>query len=133
MIELIQNAVKLNYQNRPDTNIMSPERYARDFKTIHLNVGRGSGKTSAIEALARPTDLLIVHNYNTAETLRSRNFICPINTIEGVLMSANTLRGRNVKKYHWVWIDEPNLCDNVVDINKIYETVEADLFIKLGE
>ena len=133
MIELIKHAVDLNYQNqnRQDTQ---PERYAREFKTIHLNVGRRSGKTTAIEALARPTDLLLFPNYHTMETLRSRHyFLCPINTIEGVLLSANTLHGRIIKKYNWVWIDEPSLCDDVVDINRIYETIDADLFILLGE
>jgi len=135
MIELIKHVVELNYRNRalhPD--YMSSVAYSREFKTIHLNIGRGAGKTTVIESLARPSDCLIVHNCRTMETLRRyRKFVCPINTIEGVILSANTLRGPIVKKYNWVWIDEPNLCDDMADINRIYEIIDADLFIMLGE
>ena len=142
MIELIRHSVKLNYNNRlnhlndcmnrPD--LITKTQHAREFKTIHINVGRRSGKTTAIESLARPTDLMIVHNYHTMKVLNGRNnFICPINTVSGVVLASNGLKGKIIKKYDWVWIDEPSLCDDAVDINEIYKTIDADLFILLGE
>ena len=139
MIELIKHAIKIHEDNLSKLDMyrlecsMGTENFQQEFKTIHLNIGRITGKSFAASMLARPQDLIITHN-----TARADSFIKQYpNTLAGVIPIRKLFpdRGRNTEHYiyDWVWIDEPSLCDDFYDINQVYTTIQANLFIKLGE
>lgn len=138
MIELIKHAIKLNSMNyemkQRQSTMMHQVAYAMDFKTIHLNVGRRTGKSTAMMTLARKSDLIVVHNEEVKRRLKHEypHCLATINSIHDVVLGSVGLRGNiPARTFDYVWIDEPNLCD--YDINLIYEHTRATLYIKLGE
>lgn len=138
MKHLILSAIELNLRLReinPETEkCFEMVRFAREMKTIHINVGRKSLKSSTIALLSRPSDLIIVHDQNAKHNFIHNSPCCcsTIKCIDEVVSSADTLRGRIVKKYDYVWIDEPELCEDHKDTNILYKVLSANLFIKLG-
>lgn len=66
--------VAANYDHRmhlhaSHEHMMSDEHFAREFKTLHFDIGRQVGKTSLILELARPSDMIVVHNRATQHRL----------------------------------------------------------------
>lgn len=139
MIELIRHAIAANLVSRQKLpeyveKSVGQNEFASDFKTIHLNVGRRTGKSTAIMTLARKSDLIVVHNEDSKRRLKYENPHClaTFNSIHDVVLGSIGLRGNiPARTFDYVWIDEPNLCD--YDINLIYEHTRANLYIKLGE
>lgn len=136
MIELIQHAIVIQQERIAELSFngleghLGQRAFNREFKTIHINIGRRVGKTFAIGSLAKLGDLIIVHNVGTKDRMihdypRCNAGICTISDlIENLSVT---------QKFDYIWIDEPNLCENYKDINSIYDILDANLFIKLGE
>lgn len=147
MIELIKHAIKIHEDNYNMSNygILPDYEFQKEFSTIHLNVGRRSGKTSSMMTLAKQGDLIIVHNFFAKERLRKdyRDNLATIKTIHELLR--DSCNGRvckcinQIQHFGYVWIDEPKLIFNSISHNDaydyymIYKLIRADLFIKLGE
>lgn len=108
--------------------IISSQTFNRDFKSIHINFGRRTGKTRTIAALSRLNDLVIVHNEN------SKNLFPPccaeVKTMSEVIRES---RRPGARAYDYVWVDEPAMCMRIVDSHESLYTLDAQLFIKLGE
>lgn len=76
--------------------------YVREFRTIHINMGRRIGKTHYILNHYREHDLIIVHDEQMKYHLNGCGVIATIKT-------PRELKG-DLRQYHWIWIDEPRLC-----------------------
>ena len=94
----------------------SPFIYAIDFCTIHINPGRGSGKSTFIELNAGGNDLVIAgsrFNFRGKNRIKSGAWtICPEATSLDTF--AKFLRGRRLDN---VYIDEPALVLKTWDIH----------------
>jgi len=137
MIELINAAITANLQQRVKNesrrSFLDPAIYARECKTVHINIGRQTGKTTAIAQLCRANDLIVFSNTNIADMFRhANNNVSRFATVVTINQLRNMFNTHNLC-FDYVWIDEPNMCENKVDTNLIYEYVAADLFVKLGE
>lgn len=136
MRELLDHAIQLNYLNRPLVKThLNPIEYAKEFKTIHINIGRRSGKTHLIMSTARENDLVIVSSYIHKMQLLEcfPYFLGTIQSMPEIILSAYGLRGK-VKPIvcDRVWIDEPALCEQYNNGSSIHERIDANLYIKLG-
>lgn len=145
MIELVQHTISFvesrNAKIDSVKDYLSKSHLNREFKTIHLNVGRCSGKTHTICTLARKDDLIVVANEAIKRRLISDYPYClaTIGTISEIIINLGSglyigIQSRGMDHYFpRVWIDEPYLCDDYKDINALYDLIDADLFIRLGE
>lgn len=132
---LIKFATDINFSNRSKwlyEEQMNPEVYAREFKTIHINTGRRSGKTSAIFALGGRRDLVIVHNKATEDRLKNDYpaFRGKISALSTFITSFEVVQ--RIENFDRVWIDEPSLVNQNHTLSEIYRKTVADLYIKLG-
>ena len=76
--------------------------YVREFRTVHISMGRRIGKTHYILNHYRHSDLIVVPN-ESAKVAYSRRGVC------APVLTPRELKG-DLSKYHWIWIDEPRLC-----------------------
>lgn len=76
--------------------------YVREFRTVHISMGRRIGKTEYILSHHREHDLLIVHNEQMKKD-------CYRYGVTADVLTPRELKG-DLSKYHWIWIDEPRLC-----------------------
>lgn len=142
MIELIKHAIASNLNNRQKLpeyaeKYVNQSQFVREFKTIHLSVGRRTGKSIAMVTLAREGDLIIVHNEETKRRLKYEypHCLATINSIYDVVLGSLGLRGPIPPRiFDYVWIDELHLCERSgYKIDHVYEKTRANLYIKLGE
>lgn len=139
MIELIKFAISANDQLRTrvpkdiETYLHILE-YSREYKTVHINIGRCTGKTHAIMTLSRKNDLVIAHTEQTkSHLLRTYpEFLGTIETISTIHRRVFD-RPNNRTSYDYVWIDEPRLIEKFGSIGDIYRYAHANIYIKLGE
>ena len=145
MIELIKSTIRLNdsiCRNGIAQKHLHPLAYMKEFRTIHINAGRQTGKTQAMLHLARPRDLIIVHNLDNADRLRSHNQNClaPIMSVRELIIFSQ----RQDIICDYVWLDEPEQCMkyqvysshsyfNTTLESLIYNKIKANLIIKLGQ
>lgn len=131
--KLINDVIKGNFATQQMFSHLKRElsivEFAREYKTVHINIGRQTGKTSTIMSMARPGDVVVVYNDVYVRQLLSEYNHVQICTVDDIIRS-QTSGGRFIKKYNYVWIDEPGLIEN---INYIYSYIDADIFIKIGE
>jgi len=121
--------------------IVGKEAFAREFKTLHLDLGRQVGKTTAIKELSRPNDLIIVHNRATIDcSYRGFDNVIAPHQLDNLIFSHRIgYTRRNPLRFGYVWIDEPLMCEKSMYsfgnslISLLTSEIEADLFIKLGE
>lgn len=125
MKQLIETLIRLNAENPYRRNIQHLSECAanQEYRAIHLDYGRVTGKTSAMLEMATDEDLIIVHNARTRDRLRQQTHTRVIAASEFDEMV------RPVKKYRYVWVDEPAGC--MPHIRQLY-ALTADLFILLG-
>jgi len=126
--------VAANYDHRmhlhaSHEHMMSDEHFAREFKTLHFDIGRQVGKTSLILELARPSDMIVVHNRATQHRLLQIRGACRASIVTPTEVEPYRIY-RNLGD-SYVWIDEPSVIGNAVDM--LYQRIRAGLFIKLGE
>lgn len=89
---------------------LGASNYLREFCTVHLNIGRCTGKTSFITSRATPEDAIITHNMATADYLRKQdNVWAKIFTAQSFTRYNDNLRGRILYEYSLeaVYVDEP--------------------------
>lgn len=137
MQDLIKLAVKKNFEARDKyehmQQTMSKVAYSREFKTVHIDIGRATGKTTAINDLVRPTDLVIVPNMGMQSHYES--WCVSALTLDTILLNERRFMGCS---YDYVWIDEPAMCNRVTRltcsdaISCIYDIIDANIFIKIG-
>ena len=105
-----------------------------ELSTITLNIGRGAGKTQAINELARPGDLIIC--MSQAEKRRIHNRCATVKTIREYLHTPRGCRP-DPTCFNRVWVDEPSMCfDYQHTLRDLYDNVslsEGGQFIILGE
>ena len=131
MKEIFDMMVALNFDNRnslhpSNINSMHPAEFAKEFKTIHMNMGRQTGKTSLMLDLARPTDLIIVPTMAMVDSLYHRSGTC-----RAQIVTFSSVFRRRFHNVGYAWVDEPSLYGK--DFNFLYSHIDAELFIKLGE
>lgn len=138
MIELINCVIRMHGElpkksGVPDFATYAPI-YNREYKTIHLNIGRQSGKTYSMMQLARRGDLIIVHNEDTRRRLIQNypNCLAEIITTGGIGRTYGyaTFAYRTQHSFDRVWVDEPSL-HNVRELHLVWE-LTSKLFILLG-
>lgn len=144
---LLEQAIEANksYKDSLSGNAiqsMAPTLYARSIATIHINIGRQSGKTTAIINNAKSGDIVIVDNtkirdyflFKFKESGRRGGVEL---TKDQILMPSMLLDLELSEKPLTVWIDEPGLIFSKIDRSHMYEALasgEADQrFIMLGE
>lgn len=128
--ELIKELAFLNINNRREglSRFMSPIQYKMECKTIRINPGRATGKTTAIKSLCRANDLIVVHN-EQAKSLYDSRFRGCCTSINNNWHEQRLFYGMN--DYGWIFIDEPSLMDKSY-LESFYDVFDADLFVMLG-
>jgi hypothetical protein len=125
MKQIIEQLIKLNAENPHRRNIqhLSPQEANQEYRTIRLDYGRATGKTSAILEMATDEDLIIVHNARERDRLLQQTEVAVIasSQFDQIL--------RPDGKYRYVWVNEPTAC--MAGIRGLY-ALTADLFILLG-
>ena len=145
MIEsMIDLAIELNKQNkewaisRNLDKITHPIHWMKEFCTIHLDIGRASGKTKYISNNATIDDVIFVSNGGNARMIREYNNVCNIFVIhfDGV---QNFMINNKIIQFEpkIVYVDEPNRTLNKNKKFDIYNYFSycknSPTFILLGE
>lgn len=147
MKNILDAMIAMNFElrrNHPDVSkFLNPHQYAAEYKTIHLDVGRQTGKTHLMCTNARPTDLIIVHNQMTLDNLKHQYPMCKA-TFATVSMidridypftgGYRSYPNYSEIFYDYIWIDEPELSRRMYNtVNIVNATIGSNLIIKLGK
>lgn len=115
--EIVQQAIAANVElraSRPEFQhrFYHPEHYAKECCTVHINIGRGVGKTEYIIKHARPWDAVVVHNETMRREMMRRSIQCEVFTAgELERESLGAIRSlRYNKPPRTVYVDEPRGC-----------------------
>ena len=99
LASIIDDAITLNWQhlNRPHvcgsiSDIMDPMTFAREFRTVKVDVGRQSGKTAYLANNAQVNDVIVVRDTRTAN--------CMTNVIE---FKAPIVSVYQLERYRLAW------------------------------
>lgn len=111
---------------------LSPAGYLREFCTVHVNIGRCTGKTSFIQFNATDNDFIIVPNLNIKDFYVSEGFLpTKVSTFR------HPIPGRPPEKVDVFYVDEPKFCfktqfelDNFYDVAAMYQ---AHTIVMVGE
>jgi len=131
--DVVLEAIHLNLANR--ANIGPPQAppymYMKEFGTVHINVGRQTGKTSFIKKFSESDDAVIVCNWSMARTFAWQNS-------SPTIICADSLSNFKNREFSTIWVDEPNLCfPTRMALNCLYETFATlnpkQMFVLLGE
>jgi hypothetical protein len=147
---LVDFAIAENKENREKKiqykDAMPKSHWLREFCTVHINCGRGTGKTEYITNELNAQDIVIVSNYGTKKIIEDgMNQRCD-NIFSSAAMKYRAsekdellylLQTIDIKR---IFIDEPAACErNDLDLYYFYDMVAAhnkstDLtFVLLGE
>lgn len=138
---LINLLINNNKEIRREKNkeFYSAAHYAREYCTIHLNIGRQSGKTTYIIENATKNDLIVVcnramHDYILDQSWHKQGRAPTLNIFVASAHIDNLL-GR---EFQTIYVDEPTHCFEKIKRMKLYEAtaskvVENQTFILLGE
>lgn len=136
--QIVDDAIAFSKQNRmlykehfgSIQETMHAAAFAREFCTVHLDMGRRTGKTTYIKQHAGPDDVTIVM---TAET-RRREFV----SVWGEVFAAHEVaddrfwmsrRGKSLgSPSNIVYIDEPELVQRRCSLDRIYQTFATGAF-----
>ena len=106
--------------------MMGAQNFAREFCTIHINIGRRTGKTEYIKRNATKTDVVVVASRQMREIYSGVNV--PVVSVDGIV---DWSKGR--RAVSTIYIDEPELMHKFVGI--IYESLFRNAnqtFVLLG-
>lgn len=136
MIELnsiLKQCIVLNRQMQQShphaTAHLSPLEYRREYKSICLDVGRQTGKTTTVVDFYKQGDLVIVHNVD-----RIRDFPPHVNTVSHSHFFDDISRRGKAKvdtEHNYIFIDEPYRMTSQ-NLATLYTTTDAALYIFLG-
>ena len=114
---IISLAIIANLKNRKRYSqvrwYMNPYLFLREFCSIHIDIGRATGKTQCIIEMARENDIVLVKDSfmkqsMIAKGIKSKHVFCSIKEMEIHVMGLNV---------EFVYIDEPYL---IQDVEKVY-------------
>ena len=108
---------------------MGSAGYVHEFRTIHVDMGRRVGKTRYIAKHSRYHDLIIVPSWDCAERMRGYP-----GTVK-VALELRDLPFLDLTKYHWIWVDEPSMCQHNYGRKDILSAAKVNgdtMIIKLG-
>jgi hypothetical protein len=96
--------------NQRDANIMGPKEFVRSYGTIHLNLGRQTGKSTLIRRYlaANPGSIVIV------AVERAKQYYMEHGTPENQIYVASDLDFYVRELSHipeYIFVDEPSLCN----------------------
>ena len=136
MFENIVNlAREYNYSNRSveAESCSDVVRYYSMYCTVHVNVGRGSGKTKYIVDNAEKNDVIFTFSQNSKKTFselsKTKNIFCDVRECVGL----------DLEDIDFVYVDEPKIClekyfYNIFDIYRLFRSTKKEItFILLGE
>ena len=103
-------------------------QYLKQFCTIHIDIGRGVGKTTYITENATTNDLVIVHSRNAGcDIFKKRTYL------GGILWGIDGMNEVTLCNVNFVYVDEPSLL--MIDLDDVYHlfAVHNPTFILLGK
>lgn len=136
--KLVDDAIEFSKNNRRCYGGISLELLAKQICTVHINLGRGTGKSSYIHQRSSKNDLIVVPNYHKKEEMLKRG---NSSTILTPMEIERTLRG-NALLFDNIWIDEPKMCfsrnieDRIISLSHLYFLCAKNVdqtYILLGE
>lgn len=123
--DAIDSLISISIENRKSIENLDqlndsiyPSIFAREFKTVHCNIGRRTGKSRYIAERASPSDIIICHNEIIKRELYSNS--------KAQVITAGFLRDKLLSKT-WIpnrkdiYVDEPFLCIGVLSPYSINE------------
>ena len=129
--KLINDAVALNLSNRPDPRrFMDSIRYAVDFCSVKIDLGRQTGKTSYIKKYASADDLWVVKNVRYKKDF-ARDTLATVKTFEECEV-------RGGRRYNNIFVDEFSSMASSSDSRYglyaalVNENVRNQVFLLLG-
>jgi hypothetical protein len=133
---LVDLLVSTNHERRRTIDplieqALSPAQYLREFCTVHVNIGRCTGKTHYIQSRYDQGDFVVVANLHTKRYYQEEGY-------DNIGVWGMPTRGfLPNKKMNAVYVDEPNLCFiNEVELSRFYDVAasyNAHTIVMLGE
>lgn len=129
--------ISLNHTRRRNIDpvieqALSPAGYLREFCTIHVNIGRCTGKTYFIQTNATDNDFIIVPNFYTKDFYVDEGFLpTRVSTFR------HPIPGAPPEKIDVFYVDEPKYCfASQDDIDRFYNVAamyRAHTIVMVGE
>jgi hypothetical protein len=140
--QIVDTAVGFSVQNRRQyfehfkqiRAGMHPAAFAREFCTVHIDLGRRTGKTTYIKQRAEPGDVIITM---TADALRRDFSQIDVDCYAAWMIAAERFQqSYRGKAPRLIFIDEPELVQHYCKLETIYNLFAGDTpdqtFILLG-
>lgn len=109
---------------------MSPEHYAREFKTVRVDVGRQIGKTSYLTRTAVDGDVILVGKASFVRPLTS-NLDVQVHVVS--INVVDTYPTSILKMHHTVWVDDASrISQEKLDMMYAAFASRAFQFVLLG-
>lgn len=128
----ICQSVQLSFSDAAQSGLSDVD-FAISFQTVTYNIGRQTGKTTAMCRLAKATDLIICRHLHAEiailSKLRSQRATEDIPS----LLKIDKIQHSRRRPYHTVWVDDAS-CYNKELISRIYHQYAGDCnqFVLLG-
>lgn len=135
---IVDELLSMNLENRKFTTharkILSPLQYLKEICTVHVDIGRCSGKTDYIIQKATKDDLIVVANQATAVSIRE-NIIHPENM--NIIYGNTNFPRKPFDGFKIMYVDDPKFCFQKIDyytICKFFLSEEIEqTIVMLGE
>lgn len=134
---LIDALVSLNIRNRGlvPKGRLTPLQQLFDHETVHVNIGRATGKTEYILSHIKECDLLVAPNQYSAKMYNEK---LGFNDNIKIVYRNEDLDFSDTGKFKTMYIDEPRLCFRNIRKEVLYDyfynnSVEGQLILMLGE
>ena len=86
---------------------LSPYEHVREFRTVHLNYGRRTGKTKYINSSVTEDDLILIPRLDFCTLYKGKN-----------IGSSQVLLNKNLPTFKTIYVDEPKLHTKLDDCLK---------------
>jgi len=140
---LVDSAIALNIDMRTKLRLapktLSPANFAAEFCTVHVNVGRGSGKSSYILNRSQPGDSIVVPDTNMLKEFRLWDIGGKLGKTDRHvhIAAASTMMSapKFAAKHSTIWVDEPRHVERYVTLDRLYRELAIGYehtFILLG-
>lgn len=134
---IIDALISLNVRNRGlvPKGKLPPLQQLLDHETVHVNIGRATGKTEYILSRIKESDLLIVPNQYSAKMYSEK---LGFNEKIKIVYKNEDLDFSNIGRFKVMYIDEPRLCFRNIRKEILYDyfyngSIESQLVLMLGE
>lgn len=141
----VKMLIKQNQENRKNFHskiydFNFPSMFISELCTVHVNIGRATGKTQFIKNNATKDDLVIAYSRNVYEDCSKHNYHILFAQGSNISHFTDAIRGLRIKN---IYIDEPELvCKTLgIKLEEIYNIIwnrhlfidEIPTFILLGK